>query len=220
MLKELLKLCISARYTHTANGGDYAIRLNGDTIYVLFQHSNGALDWINNLDFLAKPFRSIRGLCSQAFAGKAEPYKHMNESWKCHRGFLRVWKAMQDEIVCIMNDLVDSECTKRIVCAGYSHGAAIALLATEDMAFRYGDSCTVEGYGFGGPRVLYGEVPDTVLDRLKRFTVIRNVPDLVTHLPPKAFGFKHTNVMEIGKKGMYGCIRAHYADAYLEQLQE
>jgi hypothetical protein len=68
----------------------------------------------------------------------------------------------------------------------------------------------LEGYGFGAPRVIWGAVSEKIKSRWANFTVIRNIDDAVTHLPPAFFGYFHVGKMiEIGKKGKYGKIEAH-----------
>ena len=197
----LFKRCLDADYTHTAEGGDYAIEVEGETLYILFEWSDGAEDWKNNLDFPAKP------------------YKRMTETWYCHRGFLRVWKAMRDEIESrVAETLQQHTDISNITICGYSHGGAMALLATEDMAYLHGRNFNVSGYGFGAPRVLWGYVPEAVRERISAFETIRNIPDLITHLPPKVFGYRDTNITEIGEKGKYKPIEAHYDSAYMAEL--
>jgi hypothetical protein len=117
-LLDLFGLCLRAKYTHTAESGDYCIKTAGDTLYLLFEWSDGKEDWKNNFDFPARP------------------YKKGADKWLCHRGFTKVWKAMRDEIegkVC--EALAANSSTKKIICIGYSHGGALAVLATEDMAY-------------------------------------------------------------------------------------
>lgn len=198
----LFKKCLGASYTHTAAGGDYAIELDGDTIYLLFEWSDGKEDWKNNFNYPAKP------------------YKRMNDVWYCHRGFLKVWKAMRTEIESTVERLlVLSPEVKNIVCVGYSHGAALAVLATEDMEYIYGKSYEVSGYGFGAPRVLWGIVPKAVKDRLRCFTSVCNIPDIVTHVPPVLFGFRNAGTLaKIGKPGKYGPFKAHDDSAYITEL--
>ena len=203
MLK-LFQRCLNATYKHTDCCGDYAIELDGDTLYLLFEWSDGKEDWINNFDFPARP------------------YKRMNDVWFCHRGFLKVWKAMRDEIELeISTILLTQTHIENIICVGYSHGGALSLFATEDMEYLFGDRLKVTGYGFGAPRVLWGVVPTSIKNRLRCFKVIRNIPDIVTHVPPLLFGFHHGGtVMEIGEQGKYGRIEAHTPSAYVEELSK
>lgn len=200
-LKHLYERCLCAEYVHTAESGEYAIQIEGDTLFILFQWSQGKEDWRNNFDFPARP------------------YKRMDETWFCHRGFMRVWKAMRDEIEeKVKAILADNPSIDEIVCVGYSHGAALAVFATEDMAFLY-DLYAVRGYGFGGPRVLWGIVPKAVKDRLRNFTLIRNIPDIVTHVPPALFGFRHVGkLLRLGRLGKYGPIKAHRSESYIAEL--
>lgn len=201
---ELFKLCLGTIYTHTAESGDYALCIEGDTLYLLFQHSNGKEDWKNNFDFPVKPYRD------------------MKPKWYCHRGFLKVWKAMRDEVEAkVAESLKNTDSITKIVCVGYSHGAALAVFATEDMAYLYGDKYEVSGYGFGAPRVLWGIVPAEVKKRLECFKTVRNIPDLVTHVPPMLFGFRNAGQMiRIGSTGKYDPIKSHYPNAYIDELEK
>lgn len=201
-MKDLFTRCLNANYTHTKKSGDYAIEVEGDTLYLLFEWSDGFWDWFHNFLFPARP------------------YKSMNKIWFCHRGFLKVWKAMRDEVETnVIMELETQPNIQNIVCVGYSHGGGISLFATEDMEFLYGDTYNVTGYGFGAPRVVWGFLPKDVKKRLQRFYVVRNIPDLVTHAPPAIFGFRHVGgVVKIGEKRKYTPIRAHYPEVYETEL--
>jgi len=203
-MKALFKKCLDAQYKSTPFSGNYAVTVERDTLYLLFEWSRGREDWKNNLNFPAKP------------------YKNMGSLWFCHRGFLKVWRAMRDELEKdVRCKLATHPKIKYIVCVGYSHGGALALLATEDMEYLYGDTLDVLGFGFGAPRVVWGFLPKEVKYRLEGFSVIRNVPDLVTHLPPAVFGFRHVGeVIKVGKAGKYSPVKAHYPEAYLAELTE
>ena len=166
-LKAHFERCLQAQYVHTAMGGDYAIEARGNTLYLLFEWSDGGEDWINNLDF------------------PATPYRRMEQTWFCHRGFLRVWRALRDEVEPAVESMLHRRpWIREIVCIGYSHGAAMAVLACEDMTFLYGKRLEVSGYGFGTPRVLWGPIPRAVKSRLSAFYATVCVPDLVTTVPP------------------------------------
>ena len=201
-LKYLFEKCLNAEYIHTAECGDYSIEIDGNTLYLLFECSDDIADWKNNFDFPAKP------------------YKRMGRVWFCHRGFLKVWTAMkndiEEQVIQILNDNLEIE---NIVCVGYSHGGALAVLATEDMEYLYGLIYNVEGYGFGAPRVLWGYIPEIVKHRLRNFTTIRNIPDIVTHVPPKILGYRDINIKEIGEEEKYKPIEAHYSSSYIEELK-
>ena len=201
MRSALFRRCLDADYIHTAEGGDYAVQYDEGTIYLLFEWSDGVTDWRRNLDF------------------PVAPYKRMEDTWYCHRGFLKTWRQMRDEVEGLVAAYKKHRPVGRITCVGYSHGAALALLATEDMAFLYGDRCAVSGVGFGCPRVVWGRLPRAVKDRLAHFTSVRNVPDIVTHLPPAALGYRHVGLVEIGEKGRYSAMDAHRPEAYLAELE-
>ena len=164
---------------------------------IFFECSNGLTDWKNNFDFPAKPYRD------------------MEDKWYAHRGFLRVWKAIEPHL----KDVIMNAGITTIEIFGYSHGAAIALLCHEYCKFHRPD-VRVYGYGFGSPRVIWGFPNKRVRERFKGFTMIRNKGDIVTHLPPTIFGFRHCRrVLTIGD-GSYGCIDAHRPESYITELDK
>lgn len=198
MMKSLFKKfrdCLAANYTTVANEGDFAVSRRGDTLTIYFEWSDGATDWKNNFKFPAKPYRDMKNL------------------WFCHRGFLKVWKSIEPHLA----DKILSNTVKKIDIVGYSHGGAIAQLCYEYVKFHRPD-VEVTGVGFGAPRVYWGFASKKIKQRFEGFVVVRNGKDLITHLPPVVFGFRHLGeVKKVGKsKGM---IKDHYPERYLETLE-
>ena len=198
-ISELFERCLSARYRQVGASADFAIEREGETLYLFFQKSVGTADWENNLDFPAKP------------------YARMEDAvWYAHRGFLRVWKSAEDFLAPAIVD----KSIRRMLPVGYSHGAALAVLCHEYIRFHRPDA-VVRGYGFGCPRVVWGPLPKEVKARWKGFTVVRNIDDVVTHLPPAALGYRHVGkLLEIGKKGTYSDLDAHRAENILKELKK
>lgn len=169
-------------------------------MYLFFQGSNGETDWKNNLDFPVKA------------------YKRMGKTvWFAHRGFLRVWKEIE---FAVAKDILDAG-VQEIYISGYSHGGAIATLCHEYAWYHRPDiRANVYGYGFGTPRVLWGVRSKALKARWEKFTVVRNLDDIVTHVPPAVLGYTHVgNMLEIGEKGRYTRIEAHYAQNILKELK-
>lgn len=197
----LFNLCQAAEYIHTEAGTDYAVKVGGDTIYLLFEWSDGVEDWKSNFNFPCKA------------------YKNGGKTWFAHRGFLKAWKDVRDEIEMQVSEILAvNPGIKKICCVGYSHGAALALLCTEDMVYLYGEALSVMGVGFGCPRVVWGFIPKAVKKRLRHFIPVRNIPDIVTHVPPAIFGYRHIGLVKIGRRKKYTPIKAHYASAYIAEL--
>ena len=199
-LHELFSTCLHIPYTTVGRSANYAIKHENTTLYIFFQGSDGKNDWKNNLDFPAKP------------------YRHMDKpTWFAHRGFARTWK----EIEPFLAPEIADKSVKKIVIAGYSHGGALAMLCHEYVWYHRPDlRSTIEGYGFGAPRVFWGRRTAALKARWERFIIVRNINDIVTHLPPAAFGFKHMGkLLKIGEKGKYSYIQAHVAENILTELQ-
>ena len=200
-LLALFRRCLYATYIHAGRAADYAIQQRNRTLYLLFEHSDGREDWKSNLNFPARAYQSG------------------NERWYVHRGFLAVWKSVRDEIEKSVATILKQRQIDEIVCIGYSHGAALCGLAMEDMTFLYGNRLSICGYGFGCPRFVFGPLPVATKQRFERFTVIRNRPDAVTHLPPAWLGYHHVGrLYEIGEARTYTPIDAHRPEAYIAEL--
>lgn len=200
-LKQLFGRTLEAPYLQLEeNAASYCAERRGSALFLFFEQTNGATDWRNNLDF------------------PAAPYKQMECRWYVHRGFLRVFKSIEPHIA----PLVADKNVARIIISGYSHGAALALLCHEYCVYNRPDIAgEIRGYGFGCPRVLWGFPPKAVRERFRRFTVIRNCRDLVTHLPPRLFFYRHIgNILHIGVGRGENCIDSHRADNYLAALDD
>lgn len=198
-LSHLFENCLNAKYVQVENAVNYSVERVCSTLYIYFEWSKGCADWKNNLDFPAKPYKRMG-----------------DEIWFAHRGFLRAWKTVEGYV----SDSVTDRAIKKVVTVGYSHGAALAALCHEYVWFNRPDlRDRIEGYGFGCPRVLWGVRTKRLAQRWGRFLVIRNINDLVTHLPPAVFGFSHVGeLLEIGERRKYGMIDAHRPENILAEL--
>lgn len=199
-LSKLFAQCLQVPYEKAGVSANYALKRQGRTLYIFFQDSDGKNDWLRNLDFPVKA------------------YKRMGKTvWYAHRGFLKTWKEIQPKLA---QEIADGH-YQEIVTAGYSHGGALAALCLEYVWYHRPDLREhSSGYGFGAPRVFWGIQSPSLKKRWANFTVIRNINDFITHLPPAFLGFTHVgSMLKIGKKGKYSGIEAHYAENILRELQ-
>ena len=199
-LSKAFESCLSADYSEGFDSANYAIQRNGTELYIYFQDSDGVEDWSVNLDFPARP------------------YRRKNDSpWFAHKGFLESWRRTQKKL----EEVIADRAITRITLVGYSHGAAIALLCHEYVYFTRPDlHDSLIGLGFGCPRVVWGFLRPEIARRWERFFVIRNLDDIVTHLPPALLGYSHAgHLIEIGERGKYSAVDAHRAENILRELK-
>ena len=196
-LSNIFNSVLHVKYIHLEEEtASYWYAKGVESLMICFQWSNGKTDWLNNFDFPAKPYRD------------------MENKWYAHRGFLKVWKAVEPHLERAIKD----PSIKTINIAGYSHGAALALLCHEYCRFNRPD-CKVTGWGFGCPRVIWGFLNPTVKRRFEGFTVIRNKRDIVTHVPPAIFGYRHpSGLLEISDGVPCNSIDAHRPGEYIKSL--
>lgn len=193
---ELFKECLNTKYVAAGCCANYAVRQSGGTLYIFFEKSVGTNDWKNNFSFSAKRYEGLF----------------------VHSGFLSVWEKILPQI----KEHIFDQSIKSIIVTGYSHGAAIALLCHLFLQKHRPDiKSSVQSYGFGCPRVLFGLSRKKAKQYFKNFTVVRNIDDIVTHLPPAIFGYFHVgNMLKIGKKGTYSRVDAHREANILKELQK
>ncbi len=193
-LSEVFSRCLTADYITLDGGVDVAAEAENGILYIYFEDSDGLTDWGINLDF------------------PAEFYK---DGIYAHRGFLGAWKKAEEYLSGYI-----ASAHGGIVCAGYSHGGALSLLChgyiwqTRPELRAY-----CRGFGFGSPRVLWGKQSKITEKIWENFTVVRNINDVVTHLPPEAFGYFHAGTLvEIGQSGKYGAFEAHESENIMAEL--
>ena len=198
-LIELFKICNNGRDYITVTPKnkkyevDYKFLEDADarTLYIFFEPSDGKTDWVVNFSYWRKP------------------YDDMEIGYRVHGGFLESWKLIRDA-VCAKIKEQEGESTeykwRKVIIVGYSHGGALAALCHECVWFERPDlrdsSESLRGYSFDGPRVYAGLwIKKKLKARWSNFITFRNSNDIVTHLPPVIFFFRHVGeLVKIGAK--------------------
>jgi hypothetical protein len=125
---------------------------------------------------------------------------------------MKAWTLARDKIASEVIPLLGG---KKLVILGYSHGAALAILAHEYFQFNGYNPST---YAFGCPRVLW--MPSkTIRSRFYDVEIFNRIGDLVGHVPPMIFGFDH--IAEVRKMGTKKSIwwTRHLIPEYMEALK-
>lgn len=168
------------------------------TLYIYFQGSNSITDWVENFMFTKKVYKEFR----------------------VHRGFFRAYSQVRD---LLLNRVYYNEYEKIIV-VGYSHGGALCQLAVEDLVYHF-PNLNIKGYAFESPRAL--KVPKKYRERWNSLTTIRNGTDIVTHCPPKLFGFTDLGTMikikgntSLVEENVPKCVKYHYPQCVVDGLSK
>jgi len=151
--------------------------VDGDTLRLSFQGSISKLDWRQN------------------FQGWRIPYKRMKKLFFVHAGFLKKWKAVENEII----QLCSNPAVKKVEVYGFSQGAAVATLCVESLGYHFPKKI-VSGIVYGSPRVvsIFGAKEFSSRINLIR---VEYGNDLVTKVPPIFLLYKHVGTCyHIGEK--------------------
>lgn len=189
-------------YEQIGDSVNYAFVESDDKseLIIYFQGSNSITDWVENFLFTKRVYKEFR----------------------VHRGFFRAYSQVRD----LLLDKVYANNYKKVIVVGYSHGGALCQLALEDLVYHFPQiQDSIFGYAFEAPRCL--KVKRKYRDRWKNLTVIRDGSDIVTHCPPKIFGYTDLGTM-IKIKGntnlvpnkLPKCVKYHYPQVVLDGLEK
>lgn len=158
------------------------------TAYIVFRCTDSTENWFTNFVFVKK---------SLAYGNKASKVRlHLGfflDYTGYARGFIHSWLKDHPEV-------------KGVVVAGHSLGGALATLCAVDLQYNFGDRLVgedaVECITFGSPRVGNKAFVESFNKRVPLTLRYRYANDIVTHLPPVLFGFKHVAAtLQLGKPG-------------------
>lgn len=188
-LIELFRNCAyNIKYQTVGNDVNYAFVEEGEELYIYFECSGSMEDWRKNFDFCHKAY----GL------------------FKVHRGFYTAYYEVREIIL----DKLYSKIYKKVTVVGYSHGSAIATICHQDIRYHF-PKLELQTFAFESPRCL--KVPKKLRYYWAGLVRIVNGNDLITHLPPKLFGFddlgsvvKIKGDTKLVKNRMPKCIKYHY----------
>ena len=208
-------------YDSIGHDVNYKFVEEGSHLYVYFQGSKditadkGWIDWLRNFWF---------------FPMRKKPYKGMTDKFYVHSGFLSAWKEMEDLFI---SKITEKNGLKwkydKITIIGYSHGAALACLAHESAWFYRPDlNFDLETYAFEAPRAYGGfRTKKSLRERWKNCHVFRNGTDIVTHCPPRLFGFCHVgDLLSIDgdtscvRNRLPKCIKCHFQKPIIDGLEK
>jgi hypothetical protein len=158
-------------------GVDMKYRRIGDKLLVDFSPTDNTVEsWLLN------------------FMAWKKPYKRMARKWYVHRGFLKRWDDHKEEFASFFDEGV-----KEVHISGYSQGGAVAVLAHEWVGFHY-PQLTCYTTCKGAPRCISCFGLSKIKDRFAGVTRFEHRGDIVCHLPPSFFGYRHVGErVRVGK---------------------
>ena len=183
---DLFNLIKKTHYETVGDDLDYQVLIDDAerNVYLLFEESSSKEDWRNNFRWFALPYK---------------PYKYPEIKMWVHRGFAKVWKSGNDEVMSAFIKGCEDNPEYMPIIAGWSFGGAMAQLAAEDFYFRTKQKAVVITYG--APKILFGKKTwkhfcDSVI-KARQFC---HVSDLVTKCIPVP-GFRRIDTSKVGKQG-------------------
>jgi len=204
-MKYIYEMAMKGPWETVGDGLQYRIEEIDETLYLLFQYTVSDKDWAYNMDTLPVAYKGLMERSLWLFKvigafmkvpGVAKPYSSMPQVWRAHRGFATLYKSGRDEII----KKVMEKNPKKIIISGISQGAALAVLAHEDIWFSLSTlRDNLFTYAFAGPRVFWFP-PKALRERLTNVTHVARRGDIVTMLPFWMWGFRHSyKKIKIGK---------------------
>lgn len=198
-LLELFNTCLTISYEQIGSEVNYAFVEEKDTLYIYFECSASKQDWKANFDFKRVVYDGL---------------------FKVHRGFYECYYQVRNIIL----DKVYSKDWEEVIVIGYSHGSTLCGFATQDIRYHF-PNLKLHGYGFESPRFV--KVKKELKYMWNDFTVIRNGTDIVTHVPPKIFGFSDVGTMlkikgdtKLVENKLPKCVKYHFPQCVIDGLEK
>ncbi len=170
-------------YSSTANIQGYAGHLTKDSaVVVSFRGSVDFKNWVYNLDTTSTTYPSCTG-CA------------------VHSGFYNAYKGVSPLVRTEVSRLLSLYKTAKLIIVGHSLGGAMAIHCALEMKELYGKVDYV--YTYGQPRVGNAAFAAFYETRIPNSFRVINYADMVPHVPPSSFNFKHGgNEMWYNPRGM------------------
>lgn len=168
---------------HKAN---YCVKYDDsrDIIQIYFEDTDGTVDWIDNLTFPSKYYKSFK-------------YNGKSIVLRTHRAWGRMYKAMKHQVredfSCIFEDHPKSE----VEIIGWSLGSGQAQLCAQDLFYNYGIKSHVITFGSVKPFFTFSKkVKEYLKDcYIDSYNFACN-NDIVTYMPPFS-GFMMFNRIKV-----------------------
>lgn len=169
-LKDVWNWAVSGPWIERDEDTEYKYNMEDGVFYLTFQGSGSEIDWKQNFDFWAKP------------------YRNMEIPWMAHRGFIQKWKVVEDEILSI----IKSNKITKIRVTGFSQGASLATLAHESFWYHFPElRKEIHSIVFGSPRVIWFWNRYKIKERWENLLRVTMPWDLVTDVPFTWTGYLH-----------------------------
>ena len=168
----------------------YQIRINEDTLTIVFRGSDSKKDWTFNLDFCKKVI----------------PYGNIKSKIKIHSGFLNAYKSknVRNKIKEFVTDKI-----KKIRLSGHSYGAALAIVCAIDLQYNFNDK-DYEVIVFGCPKVGNKFFAESYNRRIFKTLRVENVGDIIPKLPFDFMGYKHVGAcLNIGRNYIFNLLNVN-----------
>lgn len=194
---ETVKNVVNYKTISYGRGGkhkaDYAVVWDDERkiIQVYFQETNGGIDWLDNLRFPKKMYDSFT-------------WNDKTIKLYVHSGWADMYKAMKHEMHVDFEAMVAAHKDyKGVECIGWSLGSGQAMLATQDLNWKYGVKPVCITFGSVKPFWYTDKTTKEYLastcDRAFNFC---HRSDIVTYQPPFG-GFNMLNRIDLGPFGLF-----------------
>lgn len=160
---------------------DYKIEIDDalKIVRLIFQESNGFLDWVHNFIYFDVRYRDV--------------YSNQVSCIKAHVGFAHLYKSGNDQIMDEFIKIINEHPDYVIEIVGWSQGGAVTQLAAEDLNFRTRtDKDNVDSgkkahiIAYGSPKVFAND--ENTMNYIRSccgsITEIAQHNDMVTYMPP------------------------------------
>ncbi|KAI8842474.1 Alpha/Beta hydrolase protein [Chytridium lagenaria] len=184
--------------------GYMALDTSRRTIYLSFQGSANAQNWVTNLD-------AVRTSLDISMMDPKSSYASLASSASVHSGFQKAYARVRSQVRSSLTTLLRQQPDASLHATGHSLGCSLTQLAVVDLIMaKQLPPNRITITGFGCPRVgnyEFARLLDTQLG-VSSVTRVVHSADLVPRVPPTPLGYRHAgteNWIDVTVKKMFEC---------------
>jgi triacylglycerol lipase len=189
------------KFNSEKTGVQYSVRIQGDTIKIIFRGTDSLKDAITDIRFWRKTI----------------PYGNYYSKIKVHHGYINAYKC--EDVRSEIHSFITKDIQK-IKITGHSYGAALACLCAIDLQYNFPEK-DYEVVLFGCPRLGNAAFKKSYNKRIFKTVRVENGNDVISKIPFAWMGFRHIGTrLHVGSPRIlfFYSINQHKAQAYYEQI--
>ncbi|MGK7897009.1 MAG: lipase family protein [Xenococcus sp. (in: cyanobacteria)] len=163
---------------------------NKDILFIVFRGSEEWIDWSTNIDIRKASLLKMKKTIDEEIVDPEDRDFEDQDGSKKHRGFVKAYESVQQEIYDYLRSTSASNVSNVIV-TGHSLGGALSTVCAFDIKRHFEKPLNIIVYTFGSPKVGNADFRKSFLKHVPNSYRFVYGMDIVSALPRPWQGYRH-----------------------------